>query len=557
MERAADLVLRGGSVVTIDAAGSVASAVAVRDGRIVAVGDDRDVRAFVGGSTDLIELRGRTLLPGFGDAHVHVGKGGLDRLMIDLSPVATLAEYGGIVGRYAVDHREPGWLTGGGWAKGVFPGGAPTADMLDAHVSDRPVFLNDRDNHSGWVNSAGLRAAGLSTATPDPPDGRIERDSRGQPTGCLHEGAMRLVTDLLPPPDENLVVDSLLEGQRYLHSVGVTQWQDAIVGSYDPMPETYDAYVRIASDGRLTGRVVAALWVPRGATDDDLALIRDRRSRGSVGRLRSTSVKIMADGVCENFSAAMLEPYLAADGQASGGRGTSFFSRDELHRLVPLLDREGFDVHIHALGDRAVRDALDSIAAARAANGWMDTRPHLAHLQVVHPDDRARFRPLGVTATFQPLWAAHDPQMDELTIPFLGAERAAWQYPIRSIAAAGATIAFGSDWPVSSADPLWEMHVAVDHTMPDGYLYASAADRGRTFMPDERISLAAAIRAFTMGTAFVNHLETETGSIEVGKAADLVVLDRDVFATPRGAIADARVLLTMIGGLVAHEAPGL
>jgi predicted amidohydrolase YtcJ len=550
----ADLILHGGSIVTIDAAGRVASAVAVRDGRIVAVGTDREVRAVAGHAHDTIDLRGRTLLPGFGDAHVHLGKGGLDRLRIDLSPVANLEGYGDVIRAYASSHPGDGWLTGGGWAMGAFPRGTPTAAMLDAIVADRPVFFNNRDNHGGWVNSAGLRAAGITAATPDPPDGRIDRDESGQPTGCLHEGAMRLVADLLPTPTEEDVIAGLLEGQRYLHSLGITQWQDAIVGSYEPMPETFEAYVRIATDGRLTGRVVAALWLPRGADDDDLALIRDRRTRGSVGRLRATSVKIMADGVAENFTAAVTEPYLNADGQATANRGISFFSREELVRLVPLLDGEGFDVHVHVIGDRAVRDTLDAIEAARATNGWRDTRPHLAHLQVVDPVERPRLRALGVTANFQPLWAAHDPQLDELTIPFLGPERAAWVYPIGSIAATGATIAFGSDWPVSSPDPLWAIHVAVNRTMPPGYPYGATAE---PFLPDERITLRAAIRAYTMGTAYVNHLDQDTGSIEAGKAVDLVVLDRDLLAEPTDEIADARVLMTLVDGRVVHEGPGI
>ncbi len=557
MVRPADLVLHGGNVVTVDAYDTVAESVAVRDGTIAAVGTDKQLRELIGGRTDLIDLRGRSLLPGFGDAHVHLGKGGLDRLLIDLSPVASLEEYGDIVVGYAAAHRGDGWLTGGGWALGAFPGGLPTAAMLDAYVSDRPMFLNNRDNHAGWVNSAGLRAAGITAATADPADGRIERDADGQPTGCLHEGAMRLVTARLPTPDDELLVKALLEGQRYLHSVGVTQWQDAIVGSYEPMPETYEAYVRIAADGRLTGRVVAALWLPRGPTEADLDRLRDRRARGFVGRLRSTSVKIMADGVCENRTAAMLEPYLGPNGQPTGERGIEFFSREELIRLVPQLDREGFQVHVHAIGDRACRNALDGVEEARRINGMTDTRPHIAHLQVVHPDDRPRFRALGVTATFQPLWAAHEPQMDELTLPVLGSARSAWQYPIRSLVNAGTRIAFGSDWPISSADPLWEIHVAVNHIEPAAYPYAGAADRTRVFLPDERIELHAAIRAFTMGTAFVNHLDAVTGSIEVGKAADLVVLDRDILASAVEGIADGRVLLTLIDGAPVYEAPGL
>lgn len=554
MVRPADLILHGGSVITVDAAGRIAQAVAIRDGRIVAVGTDREVLPLVGNPTETINLRGRSLLPGFGDAHVHLGKGGLDRLRIDLSPAATLEEYGAIVAQYVADHPSDGWLSGGGWAMSAFPGGLPTAAMLDGIVTERPIFLNNRDNHGGWVNSAGLRAAGIRAATADPPDGRIERDEAGEPTGCLHEGAMRLVTDLLPIPTDEDIVAGLLEGQRYLHSLGVTQWQDAIVGSYEPMPDSYEAYLRIAADGRLTGRVVAALWLPREATDDDLALIRERRTRGTVGRLRSTSVKIMADGVAENFTAAMAEPYLDANGMPTTNRGISFFPRDELLRLVPLLDGEGFGVHVHAIGNRAIHDTLDAIEAARRSNGWLDTRPHLAHLQVIDPADRPRFRELGVTATVQPLWAAHDPQLDELTIPFLDPRCHDWLYPIGSLAAAGATLAFGSDWPVSSPDPLWAIHVAVNRTMPPGYPYGATDE---VFAPGERITLGSAIRANTMGAAYVNHLDAETGSIEVGKAADLVVLDRDLFADGPAGIADASVLLTLVGGAPVYEATAL
>jgi predicted amidohydrolase YtcJ len=555
MDQPADLVLHGGQVETMDAAGSVAEAVAIGDGRIVGVGLDREVRRLVGPGTDLVDLRGRTVMPGFGDAHVHLGKGGLDRLTIDLSGAADLEAYGRIVQELAATHPGRGWLTGGGWSMTAFPGGTPTAAMLDAYVADRPVFLNNRDNHGGWVNTAGLRAARITASTDDPPDGRLERDEAGDPTGCLHEGAMRLVTDLLPMPSEEELVAALLEGQRHLHELGVTQWQDAIVGRYDPMPDTFDAYRRIAADGRLTGRAVLALWLPRGANEDDLAMIRERRTAGTIGRLRASSVKIMADGVCENFTAAMLAPYLGPDGEPTTNAGISFFDRDELLGLVPRLDGEGFQVHVHAIGDRACRDALDAIGEARRINGWRDTRPHIAHLQVVDPADIPRFRELGVTATFQPLWAAHDPQLDDLTLPFLGVQRSARVYPIGSIAATGATLAFGSDWPISSADPLAEMQVAISRTRGAADPYGAPVDE--PFLPEERISLTAAARAFTIGTAFVNHAERETGSLEVGKAGDLVVLDRDVRSDGGEVLDGARVVLTLVEGATVHAGPDL
>lgn len=553
--RWADLAFVNGRVFTVDAAGTWAEAVAVAGGRIASVGSDAEVRGLVGLRTEVVDLGGRSLLPGFQDAHAHVMTGGLDRMRVDLSGVGSYPEYASLIGDYAAANPERDWIVGGGWMLGAFPGGTPTAEALDRVVPERPAFLGNRDNHGAWVNTRALELAGVTRETADPPDGRIERDPTGAPTGTLHEGAVRLVRRIVPRPTHDELVAALLEGQRYLHSVGVTAWQDAIVGEYETMFDSYDAYRAAAADGRLTGRVVGALWWRRGEGLAQLPYLLDRRERGQVGRFQATTVKIMADGVCENQTASVLTPWLDGSGRATGNTGIPFVPRDELLEVVPALDAEGFQVHIHAIGDRAARDALDAFEAARRANGWTDTRPHIAHLQVVHPDDRPRFRRLGVTANFQPLWLVHEPQMDALTIPFLGAERAGWQYPLGSLAASGATIAMGSDWPVSSADPFWEMHVAVNHLVPEGYPYGDGS--GRVFMPEERIALPVALRAFTMGSAYVNHLDRETGSIEVGKAADLVVVDRDVFDSAPDRIADARVLLALVEGERVYEAPGL
>jgi predicted amidohydrolase YtcJ len=270
------------------------------------------------------------------------------------------------------------------------------------------------------------------------------------------------------------------------------------------------------------------------------------RERGAIGRFAATSVKIMQDGVCENFTAAVLDPYLDADGRATDNRGISFVDPELLKEAVTRLDALEFQVHFHALGDRAVRESLDAVEAARQANGLSDTRPHLAHLQVIHPDDLSRFRSLGAIANVQPLWAAHETQMDELTIPFLGEPRWMWQYPFASLVRNGATLAMGSDWPVSSSNPLEEIHVAVNRVMPPNYPYG--ANRDEAFLPEERLDLATSIAAFTTGSAFANHLDRETGSIEVGKFADLAVLDRNLFAHPSEEIAEARCQMTFVEG---------
>lgn len=540
--QAADLVFLSGPVHTVDSARSRASAVAVRGDRIVAVGHDADVRDLIGPRTDVVDLKGKLLVPGFQDAHVHPVGGGLELALCDLSAAETADAYRELISAYAAAHPEVPWVTGGGWSLEAFPGGMPNREFLDALVPDRPVFLANRDHHGAWANTRALELAGITSRTPDPEDGRIERDADGQPSGMLQEGAMRLVADLMPEPTLDEQTAGLLRAQRLLHSFGVTAWQDAMLGrgpggTVDSIP----AYVAARNAGKLTARVIGALWWDRSHGAEQIPELLAKRKELSGGRLQATSVKIMQDGIAENHTAAMLTPYLTACGCASDNSGISFIDPEDLRRYVTLLDAEDFQVHFHALGDRAVREALDAVEAARQANGRRDTRPHLAHLQVVHPDDIPRFRQLGATANIQALWAAHEPQMDELTIPFLGPERAAWQYPFGDLLRSGATLAAGSDWPVSSPDPLAALHVAVNRRTPED------PPSTPVFLPEQRIDLGAALAAYTAGSAYANHLD-DTGTIQPGKLADLVVLDRDPFDGPDEEIARTRVLETFVGG---------
>jgi predicted amidohydrolase YtcJ len=556
--RSADVAFVGGHVYQVNAARSWAQAVAISGDTIVAVGSDDDVRSRVGSRTTVINLRGRMLIPGFQDAHVHAAGGGLDRLRCDLTDVRGRSEYLRHIAAYAQAHPLDGWITGAGWYMDAFPGGIPSAADLDEVTGDRPAFLINRDHHGAWANSAALRRAGINAGTPDPPDGRIERDRAGQPVGALQEGAMRLVDSVIPPPTLQERVDGVLEGQRYLHELGITGWQEAIVGDYPGVPDCYQAYQQVASDGRLTGRVVGALWWDRtrgeDQVEDQIAELVERRAGAAGGQFRAGTVKIMQDGVCENFTAAMLAPYI---GETPAGHtdGLSYLDPALLRRVVIRLDAVGFQVHVHAIGDRAVRDALDAFAAARAANGHNDLRHHIAHLQVVHPDDLARFRQLDVAANAQPLWACYDRQMTELTLPFLGADRSAWQYPFGSLARGGAQLAIGSDWPVSSPNPLWLLHVAVNR-MPAWDVSAEPDSRSRApFLPAECLDLPTALAAATAGSARVNHLD-DAGSIQPGYRADLTLLDRNLFDHPVTEIAGAQVELTMAGGRIVYARPG-
>jgi predicted amidohydrolase YtcJ len=544
-----DVVFAGGQIFGADGRPPYDGAVAVRAGRIAAAGDADDIRTLAGPKTRVVDLAGGMLIPGFTDAHAHPVQGGLEATRCDLSELGDdRTAYLDAIRSYADAHPEADWITGGGWGMPAFEGGTPRAADLDALVPDRPVFLPNRDHHGAWVNSRALALAGVDATTPDPADGRIERDRDGRPTGTLHEGAMDLVGRLLPEPTYDDWMTALLDAQQCLHSLGITGWQDAIVGEYANITDIGDVYLDAARAGRLTARVTGALWWDRGRGAEQIPDLLARRDRWRAGRFRITSVKIMQDGVAENFTAGMLEPYLDGRGRHTDNAGLSFVDPTALKEYVSSLDSEGFQVHVHAIGDRAVREALDAFAAARTNGDAADgRRHHIAHIQVIHPDDVPRFGALGVTATMQPLWAAHEPQMDNLTLPFLGEPRSTWQYPFAALGAAGARLAAGSDWPVSSPDPLAGIHVAVNRRLPEDGAEVPV------FLPEQRLDLATALTAYTAGSAYVTHLD-EGGVIAPGRLADLAVLDRDPFAGPPEQIATTRVVATYVEGEPVYEA---
>ncbi len=555
MHAGSDLVFHGGA--TFDGFRFLPAGTAVRvsGGKISYVGPAgagaRDGAGRLDGA-EPIDLNGGTLLPGFIDAHVHPVFAG-DRLRrCDLSGARTASEYQAIIAAFAAANPDAPWITGGGWYMEAFPGGTPTKDLLDAVVSDRPAFLPNRDGHGAWVNSRALELAGITASTLDPADGRIERDHDGEPSGCLQEGAANLVSRLVPAASTDDWYAGLLAAQDYLLSLGVTGWQDAIVGRSPEAPDPIEAYLRAAGDGTLAANVVGALWWDRHRGQEQVTELVERRREAQAGpRFRATSVKMMLDGVAENHTAAMLEPYLDGHGCATEGSGLDFIDPDELPRYVTELDALGFQVHFHALGDRAVRNALDAIEAARKASGNSILRHHLAHLQVVHPDDIPRFAALNATANIQALWAMHEPQMDDLTIPFLGERRSGWQYPFGAMLAAGAPMCGGSDWSVSTPDPLLAGHVAVNRTLPQ----AKGGSGADPFLPEQAISAEAFFAAYTSGSARVNGLEDVTGAIRAGLDADFAIVDGDLAAGPPTEICQASVTQTWVRGELRYERP--
>ncbi|MDH5241165.1 MAG: amidohydrolase [Gammaproteobacteria bacterium] len=527
----------------MDASRSWATAVGLRDDKIIYVGFDDGAEALRGPSTRVVDLGGKMLMPSFQDIHIHPIAAGQEALTVDLNGKGSLEAYLETLKEYADANPDEPWLVGGGWSMAVFgPGGRASKKLLDAVVPDRPVYLTSADGHSGWANSAALKLAGIDEDTRDPASGIVDRDpATGEIIGSLQEGAMELLTVHIPPPTDETYQRSLQYSVNLLNSYGITAITDAWV-----MEPHLKAYRSLDQRHELSLRVTGSQWWERAEGLEQIEGFKKLRQEFTNGNLKATTVKIMQDGVMENYTAAMSEPYYV-EGNPTG---IPMIDPEFMKEAVTALDAAGFQVHFHAIGDAAITQCLDAVEAAIIANGNSHRRHHISHLQAINPKDLHRFRELGVVANFQPLWAFADSYINDLTLPFIGEERGNWMYTIRSVINAGGMIAFGSDWSVSTANPFPQIETAVTRTNADG--------EGETFMPHETIDLATALAAFTINSAFVNGIEKETGSIEVGKLADLIVLDRNLFGIPAKEISDTKVLLTLLGGQPVYgEIPAL
>jgi predicted amidohydrolase YtcJ len=533
----ADLVLVG-AVYTAGSERRWAGAVAVAGDRIVAVGTENEVRDRVGTAAHIVT--GAAVLPAFQDAHVHPSVGGRNLLNVNLDDLSTKDEYLARIRSFAEANPDLSWIVGGGWYNPVFLATqGPRKEDLDAVVPDRPAFLLNTDVHAGWANSKALEAAGISAESADPWDGYAVRDLDGSPTGCLQEGAAYdMLRNVIPRPDVGTWEECLRVAQRELHGLGITGWQDAWVE-----PDLLRAYRALDDAGALTARVVTALWWDRHRGIEQVDDLLEQREWGTAGNVHAGTIKIMLDGCPESCTASMLAPYEGAFGEEHG-TGIQFVGQEQLTEAVVRLDTEGFQVHQHALGDRAIRSALDAIEVAREQNGGKDLRHHVAHLQLPDPADLPRLRQLGAAANVQPYWAQPDLMIEEMTRPRVG-DRASRLYPIGDVRASGAVMAFGSDWPVSTPNPWLEIEVAVTRQSPgDG--------SGRVLDASQRIDLADAIGAFTQGAAYVNH-DDGAGSIAEGKRADLVVVDRNPFAGAASEIHETNVTMTLAAGKAVYE----
>ena len=547
----ATIVLRHGKIYTMDAARSWAESVAIQDNQIVYVGEDAGVAPWIGPKTKTIELSRRFVMPGFIDSHIHPVEGGVGLNQCNLLPYFSKEEILKKIQEYVAQHPNDPWILGAGWQLPVFPDANPQKEWLDEIVSDRPVFLTAMDGHSAWVNSRALELSGVTKATQDPPNGRIERNKNGDPTGTLRESAADLVYKKAPKPGIKEKLEGLKSALKILNGFGITGFQDASISGEGDQPEARGAshvYSEADKQGLLTVRVIGAMYAdPQGTPEEVLKQVeRFKRQREQLNNgkyFRATSIKIFADGVIESRTAALLKPYLNQGENA----GELNWPPEKLNPFVEALDREKFQIHIHAIGDKAIRESLDALENAQKKNGLWGARPLMAHLELIDPQEIPRFVRLGVIPNFQALWAFADPYITDLTIPQLGPERSRWLYPIRSVASTGARLAMGSDWPVSSANPLDAIEVSVRRLDP------GANTDAKPFIPEERIPLDTALAAYTIGSAYANFREKEVGSIEKGKLADLIVLSQNLFEIQPHQINETKVVLTIFDGKTVFE----
>lgn len=519
----------------MDPAEPRAQAIAVKDGRIIYLGDDQGALDRVGPGTRIVPLYGRVVLPGFGDAHVHPITAGVEEGRCDLTDLETAAEILTAIAGCVTTLPDSGWLIGSSWSLPAFAGGNPLRETLDSLTGDRPAYLSAADGHSAWVNSAALRVAGVDRSTVDPLNGRIERDRRGDPSGTLRESAMRLVSAQIPPTTPDEFRAGLRRSLGVLNQHGITAFMEA-AGNRSLL----QTYKDLDALGELTAHVeVAMRALPEMGMEQVDTLVAWREEfRGT--RLRAGTIKFFVDGVIEGRTAAMLERYTDRP-----FAGEPEWRPAQLDSMVAALVGHGFSIHFHAIGDRAVRMSLDAIESAEVGRERGGRRHQVAHAQLIHPDDLSRFSALNVIANFQPLWAYPDQYIVDLTWPALGPRRSEWLYPIGAVQKARGVLAFGSDWNVSSPIPLLGIEVAVTRRDP-----RDSTGTMDPLLPEQAISLEDGLRAYTHGSARAIGTDSVAGSLTVGKLADLIVLGQNPFTVPAHLIGDVPVLVTILEGRV-------
>jgi predicted amidohydrolase YtcJ len=535
---AASLVLRNGFIYTVDGRRTVAEAVAIKDGKFIYVGSNSEVTPYIGKDTEVLDLGQRLVLPGFFDSHCHPAYGAAHELFdIMFTGLNTIEEYKKAIRDFAATHPQAKFIKGRGWKNTLFGKTGPDKKIIDEIIPNIPVALDDEGGHASWVNSLTLKLAGITKDTKNPRGGVIERDPvTGEATGTLREGAARLVADLFPDYTVEQLMQAIEAYQKMAASFGITSAHDATV---DVNGNDFNAYKNLEKENRLAMRFRASLFVDPKQGLDQVALLVAERAKNSGPLFQVNGAKVYIDGVVEGGTAYLKEPYL----HLPGFRGEPRWDADKLNDMCAELDRNRFQIHVHAIGDAATSLTLDAFAYALGKNGRRDARNLITHIQLVGAPDVLRFRELGVVAVPQPYWFMKDDYYYNLQVPYLGKKRADEEYPMESFFKAGVVVAAASDYSVTiPCNPLHAIQTGITRSC------LGVTDPKEVLWPEERATLDQMIASFTSNGAYANFLEKTTGSIEVGKMADLVVLDRNLFRIPVEAISQARVILTLFQG---------
>lgn len=537
----ADRIFLNGEIWTGDDAHPAAEALALSGDKILAVGTNDEIKKLAAVDTAVVDLHGRFVIPGFQDSHLHFPGPSINE--VDLVGADTLAEFQRRIADFAKAHPALPWVVGSGWGYAIFPDQIPDKKYLDSIVSDRPVYVTERDGHMGVANSKALALADITGNTPDPPNGHIMLDAKGEPTGELKESAQRLLDRHIPPSTTEDIYQSLLQHMDEAAAAGLTSVQNASWA-----PENWPAYLRAASEGKLKLRFrFAPIILPKegGAprehklkaplTPGDLTYYKELRDTFRGPYLQFGAIKGFLDGTIDAKTAAMFDAYVG------GGSGIPFWEQEDLNQTVALYDREGFQIMLHAIGDKAIHMALDAYEYAAKTNGTSGRRHRVEHGELPSPADLPRFKKLGVIASTQAMFASPDPTALQNFAVVLGPERVSHADAFKLYDDAGAVQAFGSDWPVYPFAPLMGIYTAVTRMTAEGTPAGG-------WYPENRIPVESALRHFTRDGAYASFEENIRGTLTAGKLADLVILSDDILTIPPQQIAKTRVLLTVMGG---------
>ncbi|MCC6549753.1 MAG: amidohydrolase [Ignavibacteriaceae bacterium] len=541
-QNAADVILYNGYIYTADSTGSVHSALAVKEGKILLAGTDTEILKLGTTSTEVVNLSGKLVLPGFIDSHAHSISAFKQFFELNLYGLKSVEEIQRALKDYHTKHPEAEYIKGRGWSNTMFPKTGPDHRFLDEIVKDIPVVLASEDGHSRWVNNKALELSGITKSSISPAGGVIELDPEsGEPTGTLRESASDLVSDLVPAPTFELMYNGLLEFQKMSSGFGITGVHEASIDAGSIEPEVYR---KLEAEGRLNMRVSCSLYIELDSGRQAIQHLISERSRDRGELFSANYAKLFADGVVEGSTAFLHEPYL----HLPGNRGVLLCNFDSLKIVCAELEKAGFGIHVHAIGDAAVTATLDAFAYARRISGKTNNRNMITHLQLVRASDIPRFKLLGVTAAVQPFWFIKDEYYHDIQVPYLGQERADREYPMKSFFDNGVNVASSSDYPVTiPSNPLVAIQTGVTRTGPGSGASVTP------LWPEERVTVEQMLRSYTINAAYASRWDHLTGSLEPGKSADLIILDKNLFDIPVNEISTAKVMLTMFRGKTIYK----